>query len=73
MRESWFQTYAPTAERFLYLIDESTDTAQIEQWSDWMKSNPGVGRSLSSFATIAMRGRKQDRVSRLPQAGWPSA
>ena len=70
MRESWFQTYAPTAERFLYLIDESTDTAQIEQWSDWMKSNPGVGRSLSSFATIAM----PEAASKIPSlsiaASW---
>ncbi|MEK7690220.1 MAG: glycoside hydrolase domain-containing protein, partial [Bdellovibrionota bacterium] len=68
--ESWFQTYAPTAERFLYLIDESTDTAQIEQWSDWMKSNPGVGRSLSSFATIAM----PEAASKIPSlsiaASW---
>ncbi|MCP4658379.1 MAG: DUF4091 domain-containing protein, partial [bacterium] len=50
--EGWFQANAPAVERFLYLIDESDDYPQIEQWSQWIESNPGVGRALLSMATI---------------------
>jgi hypothetical protein len=49
--EKWFQANAPDTERFLYLIDESPNYAQTEQWAGWMKSNPGAGRNLKSFAT----------------------
>jgi len=51
---NWFQAHAfarPT-EVFLYLVDESDDCPQIEQWSQWMDNNPGPGRSLMSMATI---------------------
>jgi hypothetical protein len=50
--EQWFLTNSPGTERFLYLIDESTNYTQTEQWASWMKNNPGVGGSLKSFATI---------------------
>lgn len=50
--ESWFQANSPSTERFLYLIDESDGTVQIEQWAGWIESNPGVGSDLLSMATI---------------------
>jgi hypothetical protein len=50
--ETWFATNSPSTERFLYLIDESTNYPQIEQWSAWMLANPGPGRNLKSFATL---------------------
>ena len=52
--ESWFQANASSTERFLYLIDESSDFAQIEQWAGWVKNNPGVGKNLKTFATTSM-------------------
>jgi len=52
--ENWFRQQAPHVERFLYLIDESSDTATIEMWSQWIRRNPGPGRSLPSFATIPL-------------------
>ncbi len=52
--EGWFSKHAPEAERFLYLIDESNDYPQIEEWSAWMRSNPGIGRALPSFATTPL-------------------
>ena len=30
---NWFEANSPTTERFLYLIDESTNYAQTEQWA----------------------------------------
>jgi hypothetical protein len=50
----WFdsQTFATPTDYFLYLIDESDDYAQIEQWSDWINQNPGSGQRLMSMATI---------------------
>lgn len=51
--ETWFQASAPDTFRFLYLIDESTDYAQIQQWANWIITNPGPGRELLSFATLA--------------------
>jgi hypothetical protein len=50
--ESWFAANYPSTDRFLYLIDESEDYAQTETWAGWMKSNPGVGAKLKSFATL---------------------
>ena len=49
--ETWFRKNAPQTERFVYLIDESEDYAQTETWAAWLRSNPGVGRNLRSFAT----------------------
>lgn len=50
----WFEAQAfdtPT-EYFLYLIDESDDYEQIEEWAQWINNNPGSGQALLSFATI---------------------
>ncbi|MGD2147989.1 MAG: hypothetical protein PVH41_14940, partial [Anaerolineae bacterium] len=51
---NWFeaQALATPTEVFLYLVDESDDYRQIEQWSQWMDNNPGPGRRLMSMATI---------------------
>lgn len=68
--ETWFAANSPATERFLYLIDESTDYAQTEQWAAWLKNHPGPGRSLKSFATIPL----PDAVSKVPSldiaASW---
>jgi hypothetical protein len=50
----WFErrTFATPTDYFLYLIDESDDYPQIEQWADWINSNPGSGQRLMSMATI---------------------
>jgi len=51
---NWFdaQAFATPTDYFLYLIDESDDYAQIEQWSQWMDDNSGPGQHLMSMATI---------------------
>jgi len=49
---TWFATNSPTTEYFLYLIDESSNYAQIETWAQWMASNPGPGSSVLSMATL---------------------
>jgi hypothetical protein len=52
---NWFnkQNFSTPTEYFLYLIDESDDYPQTEQWAKWMDSNPGPGSSLMSMATIS--------------------
>lgn len=50
--ESWFETNSPSTDRFVYLIDESSNYTQTQQWADWMKTDPGVGHKLPSLATI---------------------
>ncbi len=49
--ETWFAANSPETERFLFLIDESSDTAQIQEWATWMRENPGPGKALRSMAT----------------------
>lgn len=51
---NWFdaQTFATPTDYFLYLIDESDDFDQIEQWARWLNDNPGPGQRLMSLATI---------------------
>ncbi|NNF99810.1 MAG: DUF4091 domain-containing protein [Desulfobacteraceae bacterium] len=51
----WFnsQNFTTPTEYFLYLIDESIDYDQQEQWAGWLDSNPGLGNQLMSFATSA--------------------
>lgn len=51
---NWFdsQAFATPTDCFLYLIDESDDYPQIEQWAGWINSNPGPGGRLMSMATI---------------------
>ncbi|HSR31886.1 MAG TPA: glycoside hydrolase domain-containing protein, partial [Anaerolineae bacterium] len=50
----WFdgQAFASPTDYFLYLIDESDDYPQIEQWAGWINGNPGPGQRLMSLATI---------------------
>lgn len=52
--ETWFVKNSPETERFLYLIDESTNYSQTETWANWVLSNPGVGGQLATFATLAL-------------------
>ncbi len=49
---NWFAQNAPGVDYFLYLIDESSDYPQIEQWAKWINSNPGIGKNVPSMATI---------------------
>jgi len=53
---NWFdaQAFTTPTDYFLYLIDESDDYAQIEQWSQWMDNNSGPGQRLMSMATLAL-------------------
>lgn len=52
---SWFEGNLPGTDYFLYTQDEPQphDYANVEKWSRWIKENPGIGRNLTSFATIA--------------------
>jgi hypothetical protein len=68
--EAWFAANAPNAERFLYLIDESTDYAQTQQWAKWMKDNTGVGRKLKSFATVDLPAARTNIPSLDVSASW---
>jgi hypothetical protein len=45
---NWFNTYSPSTDYFLYLIDESSDYPQMETWSSWLE-----GTGLKSFATLS--------------------
>ncbi|MCP5104531.1 MAG: DUF4091 domain-containing protein [bacterium] len=49
---NWFEQNASGIEYFLYLIDESEDYGQIEQWAQWINNNPGSGRRMKSLATL---------------------
>jgi hypothetical protein len=51
---NWFdaQAFTTPTDHFLYLIDESDDYPQTEQWAQWINNNPGPGRRLMSLATI---------------------
>lgn len=49
--ETWFQQKSPATERFLYLIDESTNYTQTEKWASWVRQNSGPGKAMKTFAT----------------------
>jgi hypothetical protein len=70
--ESWFAANYPSTDRFLYLIDESEDYAQTETWAGWMKSNPGVGSKLKSFATADLLKVRESIPSLSISASWIS-
>jgi hypothetical protein len=70
--ETWFQNNSPQTERFLYLIDESTNYAQIQQWADWLDTNPGPGRNLMSFATMPLPSAVANTPALDIAAGWMS-
>lgn len=50
----WFdrQAFATPTDYFLYLIDESDDYPQIQQWANWIHNNTGPGQRMMSLATI---------------------
>lgn len=51
--EGWFEANSPATERFVYLVDESSNFTQTQQWASWMATNPGVGGKLKSMATLS--------------------
>ncbi|HOW98618.1 MAG TPA: DUF4091 domain-containing protein [Kiritimatiellia bacterium] len=65
----WLATNAPGTEAFLYLVDESSDYPQIEQWASWMDANPGPGSNLFSMATLSL----PDAVAHVPSLDIPAA
>ena len=66
----WFSANSPLTEYFLYLIDESNNYPQIEQWASWIKNNPGVGNKLKSFATIDFPNATTQTPSLSIAASW---
>jgi hypothetical protein len=46
--ENWFKANYPSMDRFLYLIDESTDYTTMQNWASWTKGY------LPSFATLPL-------------------
>jgi len=53
---NWFdgQAFTTPTDYFLYLIDESEEYPQTEEWAQWMNNNPGPGQRLMSMATIPL-------------------
>lgn len=68
---NWFdaQAFATPTDYFLYLIDESDDYPQIEQWAQWMDNNPGPGQRLMSMATISL----PEAMSNTPSLDIPTS
>jgi len=52
---TWFEEHAPDAEYFLYLIDEpKADRFEwVKKRARWIHDNPGPGRRLPVFVTVA--------------------
>jgi hypothetical protein len=52
----WFsaQHFATSTDYFLYLVDESTDYPQTQQWAQWVSSSSGSGSRLKTFATLSL-------------------
>jgi len=52
----WFdsQAFTTPTDYFLYLIDESEEYQQTEDWAGWINNNPGPGQRLMSMATIPL-------------------
>ena len=57
------QELATPTETFLYLIDESDDYPQIEEWARWMDENPGAGQRLMSMATLDLPAAEEETPS----------
>lgn len=68
----WFdvQAFSTPTDYFLYLIDESDNYQQIEQWCQWMNNNPGPGYRLMSMATIDLPIAVQQTPSLDIPASW---
>ena len=67
---NWFTANFPGAEYFLYLIDESTNWAQTQNWAAEIKNNPGVGKTLKSFATAPLPTMLASAPSVTATASW---
>lgn len=52
--ETWFEANAPSTQRFVYLLDESSNYNAVQTYANWMATNPGVGVNLPSFATLPL-------------------
>lgn len=52
---TWFHSYLPGTEYFLYLQDEpkEPDWPKNETWAEWMSENPGLGNTVPSVITIS--------------------
>ncbi len=51
----WFEVNHPDVEYFLYLIDESSDYEQTEQWANWVETCSGAGSALMTLATMRIQ------------------
>ena len=68
---NWFnsRTFTTPVDYFLYLIDESSDFPQIEEWSRWINNNPGSGSQVLSMATVSL----VDGVNQTPSLDIPDS
>lgn len=69
---NWFLNNSPNTEYFLYLIDESDNYAQTNQWARWINNNPGVGSLMQSFATASLGSAASNMPELDIAAGWLS-
>jgi len=71
---NWFdaQAFTTPTDYFLYLIDESDDYPQIEQWAQWIEDNPGPGQRLLSMATIDLPTAAENTPSLDIPTSWDS-
>ena len=53
--QGFFDERFPETTAYLYLIDESTDYAQIEAWAQQVDRAPGPGSRLATMATLGIR------------------
>lgn len=70
---NWFESksFTTPTDYFLYLIDESDDYPQIEEWAQWINSNPGPGVELMSMATIDLSTAEENTPSLdIPASGF---
>lgn len=56
--QNWFEANFPETERFLYLIDESSNYSQIESWAKAIQNASSPGNSLMSLATLSITNAK---------------
>jgi hypothetical protein len=68
--ESWFQQNSPSTERFLYLIDESENYTQTQQWANWVKAGRAPSSQLKTFATADLVKTKTLMPSLDISASW---
>ena len=70
---NWFegQAFTTPTEYFLYLADEPdpSEYAPIQQWAQWIGSNPGPGQSLRSLLAVNLL----DAVAELPDVDIPTS